>query len=236
MRGYRADGRLRRRAGAAGRRARPRRRRSDRRRRAGRRPRARRLPRSTDVAGRSLPGLIDTHVHLCGDSGLAGAGPVRRAVRRRAARRSSRHRGAAAPARRRDRRSATSATTGGPSSSGPATGDGPDRRRLRAAASPPRAGTAGRWAARRRAWTRCAAAVRERAERGADVVKIMASGGVMTPGHRPARLPVHASTSCGPSWTRRTGTACRSPRTPTACRRWSAASPPASTASSTAAA
>ena len=48
-------------------------------------------------------------------------------------------------------------------------------------------------------------AVRERAERGAAVVKIMASGGVMTPGTDMLAGPVHGRPSFAPWWRRRTG-------------------------------
>ena len=104
------------------------------------------------------------------------------------------------------RRCATSATTGGPSSSGARPGrpgrrsSRPDRR----SPSPRRALLVdGRRGDRR--GRRCAGAVRERAERGADVVKIMASGGVLTPGTDMLALPVHARRAARASWTRPTG-------------------------------
>ena len=51
--------------------------------------------------------------------------------------------------------------------------------------SPHPAGTATTSAGRRQAPTACGAAVRAHAERGVDVIKIMASGGNLTPGSRP---------------------------------------------------
>ena len=53
------------------------------------------------------------------------------------------------------------------------------------------------------------AAVRERAERHVDVVKIMASGGVNTAGKRRGRAAVRAPMTCGSWSTRHTGSASR---------------------------
>ena len=78
------------------------------------------------------------------------------------------------------------------------------------------------------------AAVRERAERGADVVKIMLSGGVMTVTTDYLAHPVHARTRCAPWSRRRTGSACRSRATRTRCGASTRARTQASTASSTA--
>src|SRR5690242_2823 len=76
------------------------------------------------------------------------------------------------------------------------------------------------------------AAVRVHAERGVDVIKIMASGGNLTPG--PGRsCPSSAWPSCAPRSTRRTGTACRSRHTRTARRPSRTPSTPGWTAWST---
>ena len=64
-------------------------------------------------------------------------------------------------------------------------------------------------------------AVRERAERGAAVVKIMASGGVMTPGTDMLACQFTLARAARRWWRRRTGSACPSPRTPTPCPPWS---------------
>ncbi len=58
------------------------------------------------------------------------------------------------------------------------------------------------------------AAVRERAERGADLIKIMASGGVLTAGTDLLACQ-YSLESCGPWPTRRTPVGWRSPRTRT---------------------
>jgi imidazolonepropionase-like amidohydrolase len=127
-----------------------------------------------------LPGLVDTHVHLCGDSGLAaldqipGLSPAELAavigtsLRQQLAagvttvRDLGDHRWAVLDRRRTDDHAPTILAAGPPITSpgghcssmgGEATGVDALRR-----------------------------AVQERAERGADVVKIMASGGVMTAG------------------------------------------------------
>ena len=62
------------------------------------------------------------------------------------------------------------------------------------------------------------AAVRERADRGADIIKIMASGGAMTAGPTSWRAST-AWSNCGPWPTRRTPSGWRSPRTHTGCPR-----------------
>ena len=149
-----------------------------------------------------LPGLIDAHSHLCGDSSsraldrLPGLAPTSSTDHRAAPRSSPGRDGRAGP--RRPDWAVVDRHRGRPT----------DRWSSRPARrSPASAGTAGPWAARRAAIDGLRRAVRERAERGADLVKIMASGGGCrrAPTCAPASSP---STSCGPSWTRRTGSAC----------------------------
>ena len=126
-----------------------------------------------------LPGLIDTHVHLCGDNSVgaldqfAGLSADQLEAIIRAAEQQQLRAGVTAVRDLGDSRWAVVDRS--------RTGDGPTV----VASGPPITSTGGHcWsmggetsgvAALRRA-------VQERAERGADVVKIMASGGVMTPG------------------------------------------------------
>ena len=126
-----------------------------------------------------LPGLIDTHVHLCGDSGP-------RALDQFAELSADRLRAIIATSERQHLRAGVTAVrdlgdSGWAVVERSPTGDGPTV----VASGPPITSPGGHcWSmggeaagvdALRRA-------VAERAERGADVVKIMASGGVMTPG------------------------------------------------------
>ena len=154
-----------------------------------------------------LPGLIDTHVHLCADSSPARARPLPEKSPDRAATRSSRRhsRVTCAPA---SPPSATSVTTTGRSW----TSASPPTPPPIVAAGPPLTTPKGHcWsmggetdgvddAAPRR--PRAGRARRRRRQghgqrRGDD------------PGHRRPGLPVHRSTSSASSSTRRTGSACR---------------------------
>ena len=147
------------------------------------------------TAAALLPGLIDTHVHLCGDSSPHAldqipelsadeleaviAAALEQHLRR------GRHGGA------RPRRPPV-----GRRRAPPAADDGPTV----VASGPPLTSPGGHcWAMGGEATGTGAlrAAVRERVERGADVVKIMASGGVMTPGTDMLAVPVHPRRAAG---------------------------------------
>ena len=126
-----------------------------------------------------LPGLVDTHVHLCGDSGP-------RALDQFAELSAGQLQAVIATAEHQHLQAGVTTVrdlgdSGWAVVDRPRTGDGPTV----VASGPPITSPSGHcWSmggevagvdALRRA-------VRERAERGADVVKIMASGGVLTPG------------------------------------------------------
>ncbi len=77
------------------------------------------------------------------------------------------------------------------------------------------------------------AAVAERAARGCDVVKVMATGGVITPGFLPHQSQ-YGQRSCGRSSRQPTSTGCRPPPTRTGQRASATVSLPACIRSSTA--
>ncbi|GAA3366537.1 hypothetical protein GCM10020366_70540 [Saccharopolyspora gregorii] len=76
--------------------------------------------------------------------------------------------------------------------------------------------------------------VRRNAELGVDMIKVMASGGQITPAPHRAGSPSSTATGCASSSPKPSGTGCRSPRTPTAPPRsatpWPRACAPSSTA------
>ena len=147
----------------------------------------------TTYEGTLLPGLVEAHTHLVTDSGPAALdrvagytaedprpsspGPCATTSPPASRRSATWATGDYCVVRRRDRQAPRPARA--------------HDRRVRAAAHQPWAATATSWAARSPAPATIERAVAERVERGVDVVKVMASGGVNTPGQRRPAQPVH---------------------------------------------